>query len=87
MRSGKCCGCGCGVRGFAPWPGWRGWTVRRSGGTWRRPGPVAWSGLGMRGQLGDELLSAVAERVRPHRADGHGESWSLLTTRCWATRR
>jgi hypothetical protein len=30
------------------------------------------------GQLGDELLSAVAERVRPHRADGHGESWALL---------
>ena len=29
-------------------------------------------------QLGDELLSVVAERVRPHRADGHGESWALL---------
>ncbi len=29
-------------------------------------------------QLGDGLLSAVAERVRPHRADGHGESWALL---------
>lgn len=34
---------------------------------------------GGEGQLGDELLSLVAERVRPHRADGHGQSW-----RCWA---
>lgn len=33
---------------------------------------------GGEGQLGDELLSAVAERVRPHRGDGHGESWALL---------
>ena len=33
---------------------------------------------GGEGQLGDELLSAVAERVRPHRADGHGVSWALL---------
>ena len=33
---------------------------------------------GGEGQLGDELLSAVAERVRPHRADGHGASWALL---------
>jgi hypothetical protein len=30
-------------------------------------------------QLGDELLSTVAERVRPHRADGHGASWALLS--------
>jgi len=29
-------------------------------------------------QLGDELLSLVAERVRPHRADAHGRSWELL---------
>jgi transposase len=29
-------------------------------------------------QLGDELLSGVAERVRPHRADGHGQGWALL---------
>jgi hypothetical protein len=29
-------------------------------------------------QLGDDLLSAVAEAVRPHRADGHGQSWELL---------
>jgi hypothetical protein len=29
-------------------------------------------------QLGDELLGAIAERVRPHRADGHGESWAVL---------
>src|SRR5262249_59359979 len=35
-------------------------------------------GAGGEGQLGDELLSAVAERVRPHRAEGHGESWALL---------
>jgi hypothetical protein len=30
------------------------------------------------GQLGDGLLSAVAEAVRPHRADGHGQAWALL---------
>jgi hypothetical protein len=30
------------------------------------------------GQLGDELLAAVAERVRPHRGDGHGTAWALL---------
>src|SRR5258708_2135387 len=33
---------------------------------------------GGEGQLGDELLSRVAEAVRPHRADGHGAAWSLL---------
>jgi hypothetical protein len=33
---------------------------------------------GGEGQLGDELLGAVAERVRPHRADGHGESWAVV---------
>jgi Integrase core domain len=33
---------------------------------------------GGEGQLGDELLSVVAERVRPHRADGHGPGWALL---------
>jgi transposase len=33
---------------------------------------------GGEGQLGDGLLSAVAEQVRPHRADGHGPSWALL---------
>jgi hypothetical protein len=30
------------------------------------------------GQLDDRLLSAVAEAVRPHRADGHGRAG-----RCW----
>jgi Integrase core domain len=30
------------------------------------------------GQLDDQLLSRVAEAVRPHRADGHGQAWSLL---------
>jgi hypothetical protein len=29
-------------------------------------------------QLGDELLSRVAEAVRPHRGDGHGQAWELL---------
>jgi hypothetical protein len=29
-------------------------------------------------QLGDELLSRVAERVRPDRGDGHGDSCALL---------
>jgi hypothetical protein len=33
---------------------------------------------GGEGQLGDELLSQVAEAVRPHRADGHGQAWSVL---------
>jgi hypothetical protein len=33
---------------------------------------------GGEGQLGDELLSRVAEAVRPHRADGHGQAWALL---------
>ena len=33
---------------------------------------------GGEGQLGDDLLSRVAEAVRPHRADGHGAAWSLL---------
>jgi hypothetical protein len=30
------------------------------------------------GQLGDELLSRVAERIRPHRSGGHGDSSALL---------
>src|SRR5262249_26976813 len=30
------------------------------------------------GQLTDELIGAVCERVRPHRPDGHGEAWSTL---------
>jgi transposase len=33
---------------------------------------------GGEGQLGDGLLSAVAERVRPHRSGGHGDSWALI---------
>ncbi|MGH3402714.1 MAG: hypothetical protein ACRDRJ_09440 [Streptosporangiaceae bacterium] len=33
---------------------------------------------GGEGQLGDELLSAVTEQVRPHRAGGHGRAWALL---------
>ena len=33
---------------------------------------------GGEGQLGDALISAVAERVRPHRTDGHGQSWAVL---------
>jgi len=28
----------------APLRGWRGWTVRRSGGMWRRPANAAWTG-------------------------------------------
>ena len=34
---------------------------------------------GGEGQLSDELLGQVAERVRPHRSDGHGQAWELLT--------
>lgn len=33
---------------------------------------------GGEGQLSDELISGVAERVRPHRADGHGQSRAVL---------
>jgi transposase len=33
---------------------------------------------GGEGQLDDQLLSRIAEAVRPHRADGHGAAWSLL---------
>ncbi len=29
-------------------------------------------------QLTDDLLGQVVERVRPHRPDGHGESWRVL---------
>jgi transposase len=29
-------------------------------------------------QLSDELIGRVVEAVRPHRVDGHGESWRLL---------
>ena len=29
-------------------------------------------------QLSDELIGQVCERVRPHRADGHGEAWATL---------
>src|SRR5260370_4248468 len=33
------------------------------------------------GQLGDELLAAVAGPVRPHRGDGPGPAWALLAAR------
>ncbi len=33
---------------------------------------------GGEGQLNDEVLSAVLEQVRPHRTNGHGESWRTL---------
>ena len=33
---------------------------------------------GGEGQLSEELISGVAERVRPHRTDGHGQSWAVL---------
>ncbi|MGH2836712.1 MAG: hypothetical protein ACRDJY_00005, partial [Thermoleophilaceae bacterium] len=29
-------------------------------------------------QLSDELVGQVCERVRPHRPDGHGDSWRVL---------
>jgi hypothetical protein len=31
-------------------------------------------------QLTDEVLGSICERVRPHRADGHGEGWAILVT-------
>ena len=34
--------------------------------------------LGGEGQLTDELIGQVAEKVRPHRPDGHGEAWRSL---------
>jgi transposase len=33
---------------------------------------------GGEGQLGDELIGQVLERVRPHRPDGHGQAWRIL---------
>ena len=33
---------------------------------------------GGEGQLSDELIGQVVERVRPHRPDGHGEAWRVL---------
>ena len=33
---------------------------------------------GGEGQLGDELIGAVCEAVRPHRPDGHGVAWDSL---------
>jgi len=33
---------------------------------------------GGEGQLTDELIGQVLERVRPHRPDGHGEAWRVL---------
>ncbi|MGH3528749.1 MAG: IS21 family transposase [Pseudonocardiaceae bacterium] len=33
---------------------------------------------GSEGQLGDELIGAVCEAVRPHRPDGHGQAWVVL---------
>lgn len=50
-------------------------TVRRYVAAARSCGAVREGG---EGQLGDELLSAVAEAVRPHRAGGRGSAWSLL---------
>ena len=35
---------------------------------------------GSEGQLCDELIGRVCEQVRPHRLDGHGESWGLCVT-------
>lgn len=33
---------------------------------------------GGEGQLTDELIGQVLERVRPHRRDGHGDAWRVL---------
>jgi transposase len=33
---------------------------------------------GSEGQLTEELIGQVCERVRPHRIDGHGEAWRTL---------
>ena len=33
---------------------------------------------GDEGQLSDELIAQVCERVRPHRPDGHGTAWATL---------
>ena len=32
---------------------------------------------GDEGQLTDELIGQVCERVRPHRPDGHGAGWEI----------
>ena len=31
------------------------------------------------GQLTDDVLGRVVEIFRPHRADGHGEAWAIIT--------
>ena len=41
-------------------------------------GAAAWTGTGVRGSSATSCSAAVAERVRPHRADGHGEAWAVL---------
>ena len=33
---------------------------------------------GGEGELSDELIGQVVERVRPHRPNGHGEAWRVL---------
>ena len=50
-------------------------TVRRYVGAATACGVVRDGG---EGQLGDELLGAVCEAVRPHRPDGHGQAWDTL---------
>ena len=47
---------------------------------------------GGEGQLTDELIGQVVERVRPHRPDGHGEAWRALLAeeeriKAWVERR
>jgi hypothetical protein len=42
---------------------------------------AAEAGLGQggdEGQITDEMIAMVGERVRPHRREGHGEAWAVL---------
>jgi transposase len=64
-----------GIRGVARLAGVDRKTVRRYLAAAGELGLVCGGG---EGQLGDELLGRVVERVRPHRLDGHGQAWRSL---------
>ena len=53
-------------------------TARRLGVTSPRRSSSGVDRGGGEEQLTDELIGQVVERVRPHRADGHGEAWRSL---------
>src|SRR5216117_923971 len=64
-----------GIRGVARLAGVDRKTVRRYLAAAQELGLVRDGG---EGQLGDEFLGRLVERVRPHRLDGHGQAWRSL---------